>query len=96
MGKGALRTLLVALTAALLLGCASSGERREQEAHSSTGVPEDDEATCRESGDPGSVAFETCRNRLAIKRSEQQHIEAKRQEDFNRSLGEGTSGLSDQ
>ncbi len=95
MRTGALRTLPLALAAVLLLGCASSGERREQEAHSSTGVPEDDEATCRESGDPGSVAFETCRNRLAIKRSEQQRIESQRQEDFNRSLGEGTSGLAD-
>ncbi len=95
MRTGAVRTLPLALAAVLLLGCASSGERREQEAHSSTGVPEEDEATCRESGDPGSVAFETCRNRLAIKRSEQQRIESQRQEDFNRSLGEGTSGLAD-
>jgi hypothetical protein len=93
-GRGAAYASVLALIAAVLLGCASSGERREQQAAAQATGAEEEDAKCREAGEPGTPAYEQCRERLEEKRAEAERIEARRHEDFQRILGEGTSAHS--
>jgi Flp pilus assembly protein TadD len=86
---------VLAILAASLVGCASSGHQREQQAEAQSTSAEDEEAKCREVGEPGTRSHEECLARVVEKRVEADRIEAMRRESFQRTLGEGTSGLSD-
>lgn len=93
--KRASSIALLAILLAPLLGCASSGQQRAEQDAQATAAEEDEEAKCREAGQPGTPAYEQCVARVVEKRVEAERIEAMRRESFQRTLGEGTSALSD-
>jgi hypothetical protein len=93
--KGTAYVGLLAILTACLLGCASSGQQRVEQADAEATAAEDEEAKCREAGEPGTPPYEQCLARLVQKRVEAERMEAMRRESFQRTLGEGTSALSD-
>jgi hypothetical protein len=81
------------LLAFALLGCASSEQMRAKQADAQAAAEEQDDAKCRAGAPPGSAAYEDCRKTQAKARAEQAAAQARRQESFQRALGEGsTSG----
>ncbi len=86
---------LLVLAGFLLASCASSEQVRERQATAQATEMEADDAKCKEQGAlPDTPAYVQCRDRLSQKRAEQEAQQAKRNEAFQRSLGEGTSALS--
>jgi hypothetical protein len=78
-----------------LLACASSEQVRERQAAAQASEAEQDDAKCKEQGaEPESPEYAQCRDRLAEKRAQDAVAAARRSEAFQRTLGEGTSGLA--
>jgi hypothetical protein len=78
-----------------LAGCASSEQVRQRQVDAQAAASEEDDAKCKAQGaEPDTPAYAQCRDRLAEKRAEQQAAEMRRREAFQRTLGEGTSGLA--
>jgi hypothetical protein len=96
-GRGLARSFnWVALLLALSLpSCASSEEVRQRQVEAQAAAGEEDDAKCKAQGaEPDTPAYAQCRDRLAEKRAEQQAADMRRSESFQRTLGEGTSGLA--
>jgi hypothetical protein len=90
LGHGLIVALALALSA-----CASSEQVRDRQAAAQAAETEEDDAKCKAQGyEPDSPGYVNCRDRLAQKRAEEHAAELRRREDFQRTLGEGTSGLS--
>ncbi len=86
---------LVLLLALALTDCASSEQVRARAESAAAAADAEDDAKCKEQGlEADTPAYTQCRDRLAEKRAEQQAAEARRREDFQRTLGEGTSAQS--
>jgi len=93
-GRRLLSGVLLAL-ALSLTGCASSEQVRQRQVDAQAAASEEDDAKCKAPGaEPDTPAYDQCRDRLAEKRAEQQAAELRRREAFQRTLGEGTSGLA--
>lgn len=87
---------LLLLVAAGLSACASSEQIREKQVTAQEAANEEDDAKCKAGGaEPDTPAYTQCRDRLIEKRAEQQAAQARRSEAFQKTLGEGTSGLSE-
>jgi hypothetical protein len=89
------RWLIVALALALS-ACASSEQVRDRQQAAQAAEAEEDDAKCKAQGyEADSPGYANCRDRLAEKRAEEHAAQVRRREDFQRTLGQGTSGLSD-
>jgi hypothetical protein len=86
---------VVLLLALVVSGCASSEQVRQRQVDAQAEASEEDDAKCKAQGaEPDTPAYAQCRDRLMEKRAEQQAAEVRRREAFQRTLGEGTSGLA--
>lgn len=91
-----LLSVLLLLPALLVSACASSEQVRERQLAAQTAASEEDDAKCKAQGaEPDTPAYTQCRDQLMEKRAEQQAADVRRRESFQRTLGEGTSGLSE-
>lgn len=54
-----------------------------------------DDAACRQRGEPGTEPYDTCRKDIADARAQRDAIQYEKNRDFDRTLGAGTSDLSD-
>jgi hypothetical protein len=90
-------TLAVILPLSLgLFACASQEEgMRAQLAEKQAAGEAEDEATCRAKVQPGTEAYDACRQALAAERAERAAVQEQKRRDFDRVLGAGTDGLSD-
>jgi hypothetical protein len=86
--------LILLAVAGFVSGCASSEQVRDRQIAARQAEEQADDAKCKEEGEADTPAYTQCRDRLNQKRAEQQAQQAKRNEAFQRTLGEGTSALS--
>lgn len=94
-GPRQMAVVLLVLAGFVLGSCASSEQVRERQAAAQASEMEADDAKCKEQGaEPDTPAYVQCRDRISQKRAEQEAQQAKRNEAFQRTLGEGTSALS--
>lgn len=54
-----------------------------------------DDAACRQRGEPGTEPYDTCRKDISDARAQRDAIQYQKNRDFDRTLGAGTSDLSD-
>jgi hypothetical protein len=94
-GRAVRLSLVVLLMQWCLQGCASTGQVREGHATAQATTDQQDDAQCRANGAaPGSPAYQECRSKLIETRAENEAVQEKRREAFQRTTGEGTSALS--
>jgi hypothetical protein len=78
----------LALAAASLIGC---GDRQLRATQMDEGAAAEDDAKCREKGEPGTEFYDECRKTLAEARAQRGAIQYEKARDFDRVLGRGTS-----
>lgn len=94
-GRAFRLTLIMLLLPWSLQGCASTEQARENSVAAQATLEQQDDAQCKTNGvAPGSPAYQECRGRLVEKRAEEEAVQEKRREAFQRTTGEGTSALS--
>jgi hypothetical protein len=93
------RISVIAIVAALLLGglqaCADREALEAKQVAEQADLLAADDARCREKGEPGTKPYDDCREALAAERAKRNAVQYQKARDFDRVLGEGTSGLSD-
>ena len=78
-----------------LAACANLEHARARQEAALAEMEAKNDAQCRSNGiEPGSPAYEQCRERIAAKTSETAAMRAQRSESFQRTLGDGTEALS--
>lgn len=87
--------LLVAALFALGSGISACADGEQLRADRMAAAEAEDDAACREKGEPGTEFYEECRQSLAAARAQTSAIKEQKARDFDRILGAGTSGLSD-
>jgi hypothetical protein len=91
---------LAACASLLLVGialsaCANPERVRARQESAQAEREAKNDAQCRVNGiEPGSPAYEQCRERIAAQHAETEAIRAQRSESFQRTLGAGTNALS--
>lgn len=94
------REMLAACASLLLAGvvlsaCANPERVRAREEAAQAEREAKNDAQCRSNGaEPGSPAYEQCRERIAAQHAETEALRAQRSESFQRTLGEGSNALS--
>jgi hypothetical protein len=83
---------LIMLAAA---GCASREQMQEKRMAQQAAAEAEDDATCRQNGEPGTAAYDNCRSNLSQARADKAVQREQRAREFDRVLGAGTSGISD-
>jgi hypothetical protein len=78
-----------------LSACANPERVRARQEAAQAEMEAKNDAQCRANGiEPGSPAYEQCRERIAAQHAETEAMRAQRSESFQRTLGEGTNALS--
>jgi hypothetical protein len=95
MVRETLAVALAALLGASLFACADREQLRAQRVAQQASAEAEDDAACRAKGEAGTPAYDECREALAAGRAENAAIQEQKARDFDRVLGAGTSGLSD-
>jgi hypothetical protein len=72
-----------------VIGCADRGGLGSQVSDEATAAQDD--AKCREKGEPGTQFYDECRKNQEALRAQQSAIQYQKNRDFDRTLGRGTS-----
>ena len=93
------RITIISSIVGILFGTLQACADREQLATKQVAEQADlaaaDDVRCREKGEPGTEPYNDCREALAAERAKRNAVQYQKARDFDRVLGEGTSGLSD-
>ena len=93
------RIAIIASIAGLLLGalqaCADREQLETRQVAEQADLAAADDVRCRKKGEPGTKPYKECREALAADRAKRDAIQYQKARDFDRVLGEGTSGASD-
>jgi hypothetical protein len=95
MGRISVMATVAALLLSALQACADRGELEAKQIAEQADLLAADDARCREKGEPGSEGYDDCREALAAERAKRNAVQYEKARDFDRVLGQGTSGLSD-
>jgi hypothetical protein len=88
-------SLVALLVSCCLIGCASSEQIREKQAVAQETLSQQDDAQCRANGAaPETPAYQECRSKLVEARAENEAVQAKRRDAFQKTTAEGTSSLT--
>jgi hypothetical protein len=75
--------------AASLIGCGDREQLRATQMDEASAA--EDDARCREKGEPGTEFYDECRKALSEARAQRSAIQYQKARDFDRVLGRGTS-----
>jgi hypothetical protein len=93
------RIVVIISIAGVLLGalqaCADREQLETKQVAEQADLAAADDVRCREKGEPGTKPYDDCREGLAADRAKRATIDYQKARDFDRVLGEGTSGASD-
>ena len=83
---------VLALATLLFLGfglsaCADREQIQAERVAQQAATDAEDDVTCREKGEPGSAAYDACRQELATDRARNAEIDYQKARDFDRVLG---------
>jgi hypothetical protein len=95
MCKAAILVVILPLSLGLFACASQEDGMRAQLAAQQTEAEAEEETACRAKAQPGTEAFDECRQALAAARAERAAIQEQKRRDFDRVLGAGTDGLSD-
>jgi len=91
MTRAALMAFVLLTLAAAAAGCADREQIRAKQVADETAAANEDDATCRPKGAPGTAGYDNCRKELAQARADRSAVQYQKRRDFDRVLGAGTS-----
>ena len=95
MARIAIISSIVGILLGTLQACADREQLETKQVAEQADLAAADDVRCREKGEPGIKPYDDCREALAADRAKRASINYQKARDFDRVLGDGTSGLSD-
>jgi hypothetical protein len=95
MARIAIISSIVGILLGALQACADREQLETKQVAEQADLAAADDVRCREKGEPGTKPYDECRETLAADRAKRAAIDYQKARDFDRVLGEGTSGASD-